>query len=55
MVFDPLCEPLWMLKRRFHGNVLPLDVLKPVAKMIIEGLCYLHSQCHIVHTGIPLG
>ncbi|KAK2765961.1 hypothetical protein FQN54_007476 [Arachnomyces sp. PD_36] len=52
MVFDPLCEPLWMLKRRFHGDVLPLDVLKPVARMILEGLCYLHSQCHIIHTDL---
>ncbi|CAK44789.1 uncharacterized protein An04g08230 [Aspergillus niger] len=52
MVFDPLCEPLWMLKQRFHDDVLPLDVLKPVAKLILEGLGYLHSQCQIVHTGI---
>ncbi|EHA20221.1 hypothetical protein ASPNIDRAFT_124017 [Aspergillus niger ATCC 1015] len=50
MVFDPLCEPLWMLKQRFHDDVLPLDVLKPVAKLILEGLGYLHSQCQIVHT-----
>ncbi|EAW14979.1 protein kinase domain protein [Aspergillus clavatus NRRL 1] len=52
MVFDPLCEPLWMFKQRFHGNVLPLDVMKPVARMILEGLCYLHSQCHIIHTDL---
>lgn len=41
-----------MLKQRFHDDVLPLDVLKPVAKLILEGLGYLHSQCQIVHTGI---
>ncbi|OOG00373.1 hypothetical protein ASPCADRAFT_158345 [Aspergillus carbonarius ITEM 5010] len=52
MVFDPLCEPLWMFKQRFEGNVLPLDVLKPVAKMILHGLCYLHSQCQIIHTDL---
>ncbi|RAL06511.1 putative protein kinase [Aspergillus homomorphus CBS 101889] len=52
MVFDTLCEPLWMLRRRFDGNVLPLDVMKPIARMLIEGLCYLHSQCHIVHTDL---
>ncbi|PYI02908.1 kinase domain protein [Aspergillus sclerotiicarbonarius CBS 121057] len=52
MVFDPLCEPLWMLRQRFHENVLPLDVMKPVARMILEGLCYLHSQCHIIHTDL---
>ncbi|PWY75347.1 kinase domain protein [Aspergillus sclerotioniger CBS 115572] len=52
MVFDPLCEPLWMLKQRFRGDVLPLDVLKPVARMLLEGLCYLHSQCRVVHTDL---
>ncbi|KAE8349939.1 kinase domain protein [Aspergillus coremiiformis] len=52
MVFRPLCEPLWMLQRRFQGNVLPLDVVKPVTKMILEGLRYLHVQCHIIHTDL---
>ncbi|KAJ5607232.1 hypothetical protein N7537_003851 [Penicillium hordei] len=45
MVFDALCEPLWMLKRRFEGNTIPLDVLKPVSKLILEGLQYLHAEC----------
>ncbi|GFN13388.1 putative protein kinase [Aspergillus tubingensis] len=52
MVFDPLCEPLWMLRRRFQGDVLPLDVLRPVAKLIMEGLGYLHSECEVVHTDL---
>lgn len=51
MVFDALCEPLWMLKRRFEGNTIPLDVLKPVSKLILEGLRYLHTECHVIHTG----
>ncbi|KAL5339543.1 kinase-like domain-containing protein [Aspergillus crustosus] len=50
LVFDALCEPLWMLKRRFEGNTIPLDVLKPVSKLILEGLQYLHTECHIIHT-----
>ncbi|KZF26857.1 kinase domain protein [Xylona heveae TC161] len=52
MVFDPLREPLWMLKRRFQGRVLPADVLRPVSKLVIEGLNYLHSQCRIIHTDL---
>lgn len=52
MVFEPLAEPLWMLKQRFQGDVLPVNVLKPVSRMLIEGLRYLHTQCHIIHTGI---
>ena len=54
MVFEPLAEPLWMLKQRFQGDVLPVNVLKPVSRMLIEGLRYLHTQCHIIHTGIIL-
>lgn len=51
MVFDALCEPLWMLKRRFKGNTIPLEVLKPVSKLVLEGLVYLHTECHVIHTG----
>lgn len=51
MVFDALCEPLWMLKHCFEGNTIPLDVLKPVSKLILEGLRYLHTECHVIHTG----
>lgn len=43
MVFDPLCEPLWMLEQRFHGNILPVNVLRPISRMIIEGLRYLRT------------
>lgn len=52
MVFDALCEPLWMLKHRFEGNTIPLDVLKPVSKLILEGLRYLHTECHVIHTDL---
>ncbi|KAL2797006.1 kinase-like domain-containing protein [Aspergillus keveii] len=52
MVFDALCEPLWMLKRRFEGNIIPLDVLKPVSKLVLEGLRYLHDECHVIHTDL---
>lgn len=30
MVFEPLGEPLWMLKHRFRGATLPPDVLRKV-------------------------
>ncbi|KAL4881928.1 kinase domain-containing protein [Aspergillus karnatakaensis] len=52
MVFNALCEPLWMLKRRVEGNTIPLDVLKPLSKLILEGLQYLHSECHVIHTDL---
>ncbi|PYH88725.1 kinase-like protein [Aspergillus ellipticus CBS 707.79] len=43
---------LWMLKDRFHGNVLPLDVPRPITMTILEGLRYLHTQCHVIHTDL---
>ncbi|KAI3092197.1 hypothetical protein CBS147333_10251 [Penicillium roqueforti] len=52
MVFDPLYEPLWMLKERFHGSVLPPDVLRTIIRMVIMGLHYLHTQSHIIHTDL---
>lgn len=51
MVFDLLYEPLWMLKERFQGSVLPPDVLRAIIQMVIMGLHYLHIQCHVIHTG----
>jgi len=51
MVFEPLYEPLWMLQRRFEGNTLPPDVLKPIIRLVIMGLDYLHTQARVVHTG----
>lgn len=53
MVFDPLYEPLWMLKKRFQGGVLPPDVLKTVIQMVMMGLHYLHTQRHVIYTGRP--
>ncbi|KAJ5545174.1 kinase domain protein [Penicillium sp. DV-2018c] len=52
MVFEPLYQPLWMLKERFQGGVLPPDVLRMVIRMIIMGLHYLHTQCHVIHTDL---
>ena len=52
MVFNPLYEPLWTLKRRFQGSVLPNDVLRTVIQMVVIGLHYLHTHCHVIHTGL---
>ncbi|CAG8051857.1 unnamed protein product [Penicillium salamii] len=52
MVFDPLYEPLWMLKQRFQGGVLPPNVLSAVIRMVVMGLHYLHTQCHVIHTDL---
>ncbi|PIG83884.1 protein kinase domain protein [Aspergillus arachidicola] len=34
------------------GNTIPLGVFKPVSKLILEGLRYLHKECHVIHTDL---
>ncbi|KAL5339395.1 kinase-like domain-containing protein [Aspergillus crustosus] len=41
-----------MLKRCFKGNTILLDVLQQVTKLILEGLRYLHTECHVIHTDL---
>lgn len=52
MVFETLKEPLWILKKRFVKGVLPDDVLKLVVHMVLQGLKYLHPECHFIHTDL---
>lgn len=51
LVFEPLREPLWLVKERFEGNSIPSEILKIMLLMILHGLDYLHNVCHTVHTG----
>ncbi|KAK1147188.1 hypothetical protein N8T08_001927 [Aspergillus melleus] len=52
IVFDPLREPLWIYRTRFIGDVIPSDVLKILLQMVLHGLDYLHSECHVIHTDL---
>ncbi|KAB8670388.1 hypothetical protein FH972_026301 [Carpinus fangiana] len=54
MVFDTLREPLSIFKRRYKRKAVPLSLLKVIAPMIIDGLDYLHSVCHLIHTDLKL-
>ncbi|KAI0431723.1 putative serine/threonine-protein kinase [Xylaria sp. FL1042] len=58
LVFKPLRDPLWLLLRRVSeedlakGLMLPL--LKTYLKILLEGLDFLHSECHVIHTDLKL-
>ena len=54
LVFEPLREPLWLTRTRFSTNTIPSEILKVVVQMLLHGLDYLHTSCHIVHTGKSL-
>ena len=51
LVFEPLREPLWILKDRYEGGCIPSTLLKIMLQMILHGLDYLHRSCRVTHTG----
>lgn len=55
LVFEPLREPLWLFRRRItHQHQVTRDslpFLKTYVEILLKGLDYMHSQCHVVHTG----
>lgn len=54
LVFEALREPLWIYRTRFIGDVIPSGVLKILLQMVLRGLDYLHSECHVIHAGSSL-
>lgn len=55
LVFQQMREPLWLFRRRVAGQdhvtsgLLPL--IRTYLQFLFEGLDYLHTDCHIIHTG----
>ncbi|KZF20743.1 kinase-like protein [Xylona heveae TC161] len=52
LVFELLREPLWIYRQRWQGDVIPPELLKIMLQMILQGLSYLQSECHIIHTDL---
>ena len=57
MVFELLGQTLEAAKlqqEREHGaERLPIPVVKQVARQLMLGLDYLHTDCGVIHTGKP--
>jgi serine/threonine-protein kinase SRPK3 len=51
LVFEPMREPLIQLQRRLPGQKIPPRLLKVYVDFLLMGIDYLHSKCHIIHTG----
>lgn len=49
-------EPPWLFRRRItHQNCVDLDALpfiKSYLRILLKGLDFLHSQAHVIHTGV---
>ncbi|EHA18361.1 hypothetical protein ASPNIDRAFT_124073, partial [Aspergillus niger ATCC 1015] len=48
----PLREPIWLLGRHLGSKGVPPQVLKAFLRVILCGLDFLHSECHVMHTDL---
>jgi hypothetical protein len=51
LVYEPMREPLWLLQQRMPNGKIPAPLLKVYLGIFLQALDYLHSECHIIHTG----
>ena len=54
LVFEAMREPLSQFQHRLVGDSIPPQLVKVYVDFILQGLDYLHSECHIIHTGLFL-
>ncbi|KAK4684575.1 serine/threonine-protein kinase SRPK3, partial [Tremellales sp. Uapishka_1] len=52
MVFEVLGENLLGLIKRYQHRGVPQHIVKQIAKQILLGLDYLHTECRIIHTDL---
>jgi serine/threonine-protein kinase SRPK3 len=52
MVFEVLGENLLGLIKRYQHRGVPQHIVKQIAKQILLGLDYLHTDCRIIHTDL---
>uniref|UniRef100_A0A914CF05 non-specific serine/threonine protein kinase n=1 Tax=Acrobeloides nanus TaxID=290746 RepID=A0A914CF05_9BILA len=52
LVFEILGCNLLKLIVGTQYNGLPLELVKKIMRQLLEGLCYLHEKCQIIHTDL---
>jgi serine/threonine-protein kinase SRPK3 len=50
---EVLGESVQWLSTKYERNILPIPIIKQIARQVLWGLDYLHS-CNIIHTGMIL-
>ena len=51
MVYDPMRETLSSVLKRARNRTLSLRSIKQIVHLLLTALDYLHSECHVIHTG----
>ncbi|KAI9802702.1 MAG: hypothetical protein M1825_002724 [Sarcosagium campestre] len=52
LVFAPMRESVSKFQRRLSNGRLPGYFLKPLLEMVLTGLDFLHTECHVIHTDL---
>ncbi|KAI3168992.1 hypothetical protein DTO046C5_4056 [Penicillium roqueforti] len=52
LVFEPLREPIWFLGRHPGRVGMPPNIVKAFLRILLQGLDFLHSECHVIHTDL---
>ena len=51
LVYRPMRETMYDFRNRFRYKRFPPQILKLYIVLLLQGLNYLHSECHLIHTG----
>lgn len=51
LVYQPMRETLLSFRCRFSNQKLPLPIFKLFTYCLLQALDYLHTECHLIHTG----
>lgn len=52
LVQNPLWQSLRALQYQDSRHKLTEELLRPVLSCVLQAIDYLHSECHLVHTGV---
>ncbi|KAK5121692.1 hypothetical protein LTR85_004864 [Meristemomyces frigidus] len=52
IVLQPLRESIARLRHSFEDGKFPVELLAILAEPLLQGLDYLHRECHVVHTDL---
>lgn len=52
LTFEVLSKSLLCLLKRFHYKGIPKSMIQPIARQVLEALCYIHDTCRIIHTDL---